>query len=275
MQNSYLPKEVIITDIEEKHPEVRLFKLRFTEPGEQQNFEFNPGQFIMVSICGSGEMPITLCSSPMEKNTFEILVRRLGRVSGALFHLKSHDKLFVRGPYGRGFEMEKLKRKNLALIAGGLGIAPLRSIIHYLSWNKKDFGDIRIFIGAREPNLLILRDEFPVWQKFAAVYSVVEKTDASWQGARGMITKILHPETIPSKNCVAICVGPPLMYKFVAEKLKELGFIDKNILMSLERHMKCGIGLCQRCTCNGHYICKEGPVFSLEEIERDLPEAIS
>ena len=275
MKNNYLPEEAIITDIEEKHPEVRLFRLRFTNPGAQERFSFYPGQFIMLSICGSGEMALTLASSPLEKHTLEILVRKVGRVSRALFNLKSHDKVLVRGPYGRGFEPEKIEGKNLVLIAGGLGIAPLRSIIEYIAWNRKRFGEVTIFVGARKPELLVPRDEFPLWEKFAKLHLIVEKKDERWRGAVGVITKLLHPETASCENCVAICVGPPMMYKFVAQKLSELGFKNENILFSLERHIKCGVGLCQRCTCNGHYICKEGPVFSLEEIERDLPDAIA
>jgi len=274
MKNEYLPNEAIITEINEKSEDVRLFTLRLTEPGAQEKFSFYPGQFVMLSISGAGEMPLTLASSPMEKNTFDLLVRKVGKVSTALFALKSHDKVMIRGPYGRGFKEKTIAGKNLALIAGGLGLAPIRSIIQNITWQRKKFGNIHILIGAREPKLLVLQDEFPSWEKLGKLYLIVEQPDKKWKGAIGVITKLLHPETIPSKNCVAICVGPPLMYKFVAQKLSELGFKNEDIFFSLEHHMKCGVGLCQRCVCHGHYICKEGPVFSLEEIERDLPDAI-
>lgn len=265
MTNIYQPKEAIISDIKNLTANTKHFTLRFSNYRDRENFNFDFGQFIMLSIFGFGEIPLGVCSSPDQKENFEITVRQAGTVTSGLFKLKLGDKVGIRGPFGQGIKIENLKYKNIALIAGGIGLAPLRSIIQYISWQRKNFGRASLIYGAKNKYELLFMNEYENWQKSIDIYPTVDEDAGDWTGHVGLATEICNPETLKCEEAIAIVCGPPVMYRPVVEKLKELGFQDQDIYLLLERQMKCGVGKCQHCVCDGKYVCQDGPVFTYEE----------
>lgn len=262
MLNPYLPVQTKIMKITDLTADTKLFRL------DQNIGSFKSGQFIFASIFGYGEAAISIASSPLEKNYFEIGVKNVGKLTNQIHKLKVGDSLGIRGPYGNGYNLNHFKNKNIIMISGGCGIFPLRSIINYIEKKPTEFGDIEIIIGARTPKDIIFKDELKDWKDFAEILITVDKPDSVWQGNTGLITNLINRQTINSVNTLALLCGPPVMYKNVSEKLEKYGIHPNNIYFSLERHMKCGIGHCQRCTCGKIYICKDGPVFSLTQVEK-------
>jgi len=265
MINTYQPKEAIITEIKKLSADTKLFGLRFSSAQDRKNFNFDFGQFIILSLLGFGEIPLGIASSTEQKENFEVAVRKAGTVTSGIFKLKLGDKVGIRGPYGRGIKIENLRYKNIALIAGGIGLAPLRSIIQYISWHRKEFGRTSLIYGARNKYELLFADEYKTWQKSIDLYPTVDENIGNWDGHVGLVTDVCNPETLKCEEAVAIICGPPVMYKSTVEKLKELGFQDKDIYLLMERKMKCGVGKCQHCVCDGKYVCQDGPVFTFEK----------
>jgi sulfhydrogenase subunit gamma (sulfur reductase) len=265
MINIYQPKEAIISDIKSLTAETKHFTLRFTSARDRKKFGFDFGQFIMFSLFGFGEIPLGVASSPEQKENFEVAVRRVGTVTGGILKLRLGDKVGIRGPFGQGITINDLKYKNIALIAGGIGLAPLRAIIQYVSWHRKEFGRTSLIYGARNKYELLFADEYESWEKSIDIFSTVDEDIGNWTGHVGLVTEICNLETLKCEESVAIICGPPVMYKPVVEKLKQLGFQDQDIYLILERQMKCGVGKCQHCVCDGKYVCQDGPVFSYQE----------
>jgi len=265
MKNIYKPKEVIITEIKKLSADTKHYTLRFINIRDRENFDFDFGQFIMLSILGFGEIPVGVCSSPEQKDNFEISVRQAGTVTRGLFKLKLGDKIGIRGPFGRGIKINDLINKNIALISGGIGLAPLRSIIQYIIWHRKDFGRVSLIYGARNKYELLFAGEYETWEKTIDLFPTVDEDSGNWNGHVGLVTKVCNPKTLECKDAVAIICGPPMMYRSTVEKIKELGFRDQDIYLLMERRMKCGVGKCQHCVCDGKYVCQDGPVFSYEE----------
>ncbi|MBU2595211.1 FAD/NAD(P)-binding protein [Patescibacteria group bacterium] len=265
MTNIYQPKEAIISEIKRLTANTKHFTLRFSNSRDRENFNFDFGQFIMLSVLGFGEIPLGVSSSPDCKENFEIGVRKSGTVTSGLFKLKLGDKVGLRGPFGKGIKPNDLKYKSIALIAGGVGLVPLRSLIQYVSWHRKDFGRVSLIYGAKSRFELLYKDEHKNWQKTIDTFFTVDEDIGDWTGQVGLVTKICNPENLKYEDSIAIVCGPPVMYKSVAEKLKGLGFQDKDIYLLLERQMKCGVGKCQHCVCDGKYVCQDGPVFTYEE----------
>ncbi|MBL7141489.1 FAD/NAD(P)-binding protein [Patescibacteria group bacterium] len=283
MRNPYQPKIAIIKKIKLQAAGVKLFTLSFKNKKDQ--LEFTPGQFIEVGVQGFGEAPFAICSSPQEAD-FQVCVRQVGSLTSRLHTLRVKDLITVRGPYGNGFP--QIKDKNLLLIAGGLGIIPLRPLI--LSAVKKPAyrtgrpacrpappelqrGEqvgrtkkIQVFYGARSIKELLFRDEYKAWQKSVDLARTLDKGDSAWKGRVGLITTLFDDIRIID-NAVAIVCGPQIMYKFVIQKLKESKFADTDIFFSLERKMYCGFGVCQHCAIGSKYVCKDGPVFNYDELK--------
>jgi NAD(P)H-flavin reductase len=233
-----------------------------------------PGQFVQVSVMGTGEAPISVSSAPGGQ-TFELVVRNVGDVTSKLHAMKAGDKIGIRGPFGRGFDAAGLKGKNLLFIAGGLGIVPMRSFVNHVLNNRKDYGKVQILYGCKEPCELLFADEIRTWpQKGAEHLLTVDRCPdgACWDGGIGVVGTLIPKIQFVPQDTVAIVVGPPIFYKFVIRDLKKLGVPNENIVVSLERRMKCGVGKCGHCQMNGVYVCKEGPVFNLKELE-NIPEA--
>ena len=236
-----------------------------------------PGQFVEVSIFGIGEAPISISSSPTKKGTFELCVRRLGNVTSKLHKLNVGDRIGIRGPFGNGFDAEALKGKDLLFIAGGLGIAPLRSLFNYVLDNRKEYGKVFLLYGCKEPKEILFGDEILALssRKDVEFKSAVNwcPENETWAGSIGVITTLIPQVSFDPEKTTAILCGPPVMYKFVIADLKGRNVPDSHIIMSLERRMKCGVGKCGHCQINQIYVCKDGPVFNYSKI-KGVPEAL-
>lgn len=251
-----------------------LFEIKLDDKTELNH---KPGQFVEVSVFGIGEAPISLSSSPTKKETFEICVRKLGNVTTKLHKLNVYDKVGIRGPFGNGFNTDSIKGKDLLFIAGGLGIAPLRSLINYVFDNRKDFGRVFLLYGCKEPKEMLFGDEL---SSITSKENVEFKPTVNWcpenevwNGNLGVITTLIPQIDFDPEKTIAILCGPPVMYKFVIADLKKRNVPDDHIIMSLERRMKCGVGKCGHCQINQIYVCKDGPVFNYSKI-KGVPEAL-
>lgn len=271
-ESSYNVKKTRIIDIKPLTEKEKLFRLLL----EDSSFlDFEPGQFIMVSLMGIGEIPISVCSSPLNKEYFEICVRAVGKVTNSLHRLNVGDIIGIRGPYGNGFPIKMIEGHNLLIIAGGLGLAPLRSLILYAIENRRDFGEIHTLFGCKTPQEILFADEIDEWSRRVDLHfaCTVDRADDDWKGNVGLITTLIPDLDLDSIRTYAVVVGPPIMYKFVIKELFAKGLLPDQILLSFERHMKCGMGKCGRCQIQNLYCCKDGPVFILKEI-MDMPEAL-
>jgi NAD(P)H-flavin reductase/formate hydrogenlyase subunit 6/NADH:ubiquinone oxidoreductase subunit I len=251
------------------------------EMDDQKPLGHQPGQFVEVSVFGIGEAPFGVSSPPSDSPVFEIMVRRIGNVTSKLAAMKPGDTVGVRGPLGNGFDVKSLEGKNLIFTSGGTGMVPMRSLINHVvnPKHRGKFKNIAVLYGAKRPNEITFMKDVEYWKTISNLQCevTVDKCDASdcWGGCVGLVTTLfpkVRMDTFDSKNTIAVVIGPPVMYKYVIQCLRTMGIPDENILVSLERRMKCGVGKCGHCQINGVYTCKEGPVFSYHQIKR-LPEA--
>lgn len=265
----YAPRRCRLLSVTELTPQEKLFRLQLEDGSELAQ---QPGQFVQVSIPGLTEAPISVASSPTRKDFFELGVRKAGQLTSALHQLQAGAQLGIRGPFGRPFQLDALHGRQLLLIAGGCGLAPLRSLIQYCQDRRDEFNSVQIFYGARSPQDLMFKEDLDSWQldgNFSCRYTVDNKpADSCFSGNTGLITELLADVRIDPKNSCAVIVGPPPMYKPVIETLRQLGLNkEKQIMLSLERQMRCGVGKCGHCTIEHLYCCSDGPIFWLEEVE--------
>lgn len=270
--SSYRLKRAKILRTKKLTAHERLFEIALKD-GEPLDHE--PGQFIMVSLLGIGEVPISICSSPVRRDSFDLCVRAVGKVTRSLHKLKAGNEIGIRGPYGKGFPIRILEGNDMLIIAGGLGIAPLRSLITYVLDNRRDFGKVHILFGCKEPKDMLFSDELEHWNKRADLHyaCTVDRADPDWAGNVGVITTLIPGVDIEPSRTFAAVVGPPVMYNFVIKELLAKGIPESQILLSFERNMKCGNGKCGRCQIQNLYVCQDGPVFKYEKI-KNLSEAI-
>jgi NAD(P)H-flavin reductase len=235
-----------------------------------------PGQFVQVSMLGVGEAPISISSSPSRSNGFfELCVRKAGAVTGALHRLQPGALVGIRGPFGNGFQVERFHGKDILFLPGGLGLAPLRSLINQVLDERSRYGRVIILYGARSPAEMLFTDELEDWAGYdgVEVHTTVDRPDENWKGNVGVITTLIPKIQIYPPNTVAITCGPPVMYRFVLIELLGLEIREGNIWLSLERRMKCGVGKCGHCQVNHIYTCQEGPCFSYAQIKH-IEEAL-
>jgi sulfhydrogenase subunit gamma (sulfur reductase) len=269
----YLPAEARIRSLRRLTKQETLFTI---ELPEGVSLHHDPGQFLEVSVFGVGEAPISISSSPSRSNgSFELCVRRAGEVTSALHGLHAGDAIGVRGPFGHGFPIQQFRGKDLLLAPGGLGLAPLRSLIQQVLDERKHFGRVTLLYGARHPSELLFTDELEDWAKRGdlEVHLTVDRPDEGWTGNVGVITTLFPKVQLHPRNTVAVTVGPPVMYRFVLIELLAKGIPEGNIWLSLERRMKCGVGKCGHCQMDHIFTCQDGPVFSYDSI-KPLPEAL-
>jgi sulfite reductase subunit B len=269
----YLPQFATVLETEPMTATERYLKL---ELDSGQSLGHKPGQFVQISVLGIGEAPISISSAPTDDPTLELVVRNVGNVSGAIHRLEAGAKLGLRGPFGNGFDVESLKGKDLLFVCGGIGLVPARSLIRYCIQNRGDFGEFNIFFGCKSPQERLFLDELDEWRSRSDVnlLETVDRPHPDWDGHVGVITTLFPEIDIASpKDTVAIIVGPPIMYRFVIIECLNAGIDEENIVMSLERNMKCGVGKCGHCQINQKYVCLDGPVFTYAEA-RHLKEAI-
>jgi len=250
----------------------KLFEIALPEG---QSLDHEPGQFVQVSIFGVGEAPISVCSSPTKRDSFELAIRKVGRLTRALHELEPGDEIGIRGPYGKGFPVTLMEGNDIMIVGGGIGIVPLRSLINYIIDNRRDFGKVYILLGCKTPKDMLFGDEVETWQKRVDVNfsCTVDRADPDWKGNIGLITSLIPGVNLDPNRTFAAVVGPPVMYKYVIQELRKKQIPDRQILVSLERHMKCGLGKCGHCQIEHFYCCQDGPVFSFDQI-KDLEGAI-
>jgi sulfite reductase subunit B len=230
---------------------------------------------VEVSIFGFGEAPISICSSPTKLPGFDLTVRKTGRLTDKMHLMEKGQELGIRGPFGNGFDVEPFKKKDMLFVCGGIGLAPLKSLIDYTIAKREDFGRIIIVYGTKNPSEILFKEDIMVWQNQDDIefYMTVDRPDDVWKGNVGVITTLIPPLKIDNNNTIATVVGPPIMYKFVMLALKGKRIPDENIYLSLERRMKCGVGKCGHCQINNSYVCQEGPVYPYPRVKQ-LEEAI-
>jgi len=264
----YLPLPATISAVTELTPNEKLFRLRLDNGTALHHL---PGQFIQLSLLGFGEAPISLASSPTRQGYFELGIRRVGSLTAAMHGKVAGDTVGIRGPYGRPFDLPAMAGKDLLLISGGCGLAPLRSLIQYIEDRRAEFGRVTILYGARNPDAILFRDELTDWDasgSFACSYTVdCAAGDGCYTGNIGLITALIPGLDLDPAITEAVIVGPPVMYPAVINELKRKGLAATQIVVSLERQMRCGVGKCGHCSIEHLYCCQDGPVFRLSEIE--------
>lgn len=273
MKNEYLPRRTAIEKIIDETPDTKTFILRLKDKSSGA-LRYKPGQFLMLSLAGFGEAPFTFASMPNRDGRFQVSVRRVGALTGALHQLKEKDIIGVRGPYGNTFPLDKIKDKDILFVAGGCGIAPLRSLIQYVFSargvrNRKDHGKIELIYGCRTPKDRFYKAEMESWQNMpnTKVHLTVDEPDESWGGACGVVCVLLPKIKVNPKTAMVFLCGPSIMIKFAIKDILKLGFKEQNIYASLERYMKCGIGKCGHCYVRGKYVCLDGPNFSYAQMK--------
>jgi sulfhydrogenase subunit gamma (sulfur reductase) len=273
--NPYLPYPVRIEEIitETDDYNLKSFKLVFLNEEHERQFHYIPGQFCEISIAGKGEIPIGIASSPTEKGFILFTINKAGVVTRYLHNMKEGDTVGVRGPLGNWFPWETMEGKNVVVIGGGFAFTTLRSSIVYMLHpdNRGKFKDITVVYGARSPGLLLYKKELWEWEKRddVKVHITVDATDdPEWQYNVGFVPTITEQKITTSEDTYALVCGPPIMIKFTQPVLEKVGFMPEQIIMSLEMRMKCGIGICGRCNIGDQYVCKDGPVFSLAQLNK-------
>jgi len=274
--NPYLPHMARIVRIYPLVEDNHLFTLRFLDESLANSFRFHPGQFVMLSVPGVGEAPISISSSPSRPGVLELCIRRTGRVTNALFRLKPNEVVGLRGPYGNGFPLQRMTGQDLLIVAGGLGMAPLRSLLWYALDNRDRFREITLMCGAKTPAAMLFREELNSLVgrvDVRCLLTVDADPTGAWTNRIGLLPQLFdHFTIVPARTHAAVC-GPPVVYKFVLQRLLDLGFPKDRILMSLERRMKCGVGKCGHCSVGYKYTCLHGPIFTYWDAI-NLPEMI-
>jgi NAD(P)H-flavin reductase len=271
LENIFLPREATIVRAARPTGSEMHFTLRMTD-GQPMRFE--PGQILEVSLFGYGEIPVGLASSPTREHTFDLVVRTIGRVSTAVNALTRGQSLYVRGPLGRGFDLNQLRGHDVLIVAGGIGLCPTRSLIQYILDRRREFKRFILFYGARDPKQMLFLDDLAAWRasKDVEYHETVDRATQAWKGNVGVITTLFKHTKIDPDTRVVIC-GPPVMFRFVIAEIDRLGIPRGHVFVDLERRMKCGVGKCGHCQINDKYVCVDGPVFSFAEIQ-NLEEAI-
>ncbi|MGB3944393.1 MAG: FAD/NAD(P)-binding protein [Methanothrix sp.] len=262
---SYLPIQAEVIDIDVESSNTYLLSLRpIDEEDELVAVNYSPGQFLMVSVFGLGECPISIASSPT-REPLQICVREAGRITQGIMAARVGDVLGIRGPFGNGFPVGFMRGKNVLIAGGGSGFATLRSLINYIADDREKFKEVTVVYGARTPQDLYFTSEYGSWQAANIEVGItVDMMDASWKGDVGLVTSLLA-DLDPAPGAAALC-GPPMMIRAVAKDIAGRGFIESDIYISLERHMKCGVGKCEHCTMGPYHVCTDGPIFSYDVV---------
>lgn len=255
MKNEYIPFLSQITNVK-KHTEIE-----YTFQMEYNKKDVKPGQFFEISIPKFGEAPISV--SGIGENTIDFTIRKVGRVTNEVFENYTGNKLFLRGPYGNGFDINNYKGKEIIIIAGGTGVSPVRGVIDYFAHHKDEAESVTLIAGFKSTADILFKDDFKYWEKNMNVILTIDKEEDGYKGNTGLVTKYIPELKIKDINDVVfIVVGPPIMMKFAVIEIKKLGISDKDIWISQERKMCCGIGKCGHCRMGDTYICLDGPVFN-------------
>lgn len=254
-KNIYRPIEATIEEIIDETPTIKTFVIR-----PKQDFEFRTGQFVELTLPGIGEAPFTPSSDPNVKDTIDVTIMDVGRVTSLLHSAAKKISLGMRGPYGKGYPLETFENKDVLIVGGGVGLAPLRSLLFSLFAQIDKYNKVVLRYGARSPSDMVYKSALPQWakRKKVDVVTTVDVGDPTWKGNVGLVTTILKDAPVDLKKAVAIVCGPPIMMKFVTLKLLELGFNPQDIYLSMEKNMSCGLGKCGHCRIGSFFACKDG-----------------
>jgi len=267
LNNPYLPELATVQEIIQETANIRTLRVSLDDKEKMSEFSFRPGQVGQLSVFGAGESTFVINSPPTRKDYLQFSVMRTGEVTQRIHQLNAGDQIGLRAPLGNGFRYEDMKGHDILFIGGGIGMAPLRTLLLYMIDNRRDYGDIMVLYGARSPQDLCYTYEFQEWKAGGVnLVLTVDSEFPGWKERVGFVPTVLSEESPSPHNRIAVVCGPPIMIKFVLFGLKELGFEDRQILTTLEKRMKCGIGICGRCNIGSQYVCLDGPVFSYEQI---------
>ena len=273
--NPYLPEVATILETVQETHNIKTFRVRFDDEAKMAAFKFEPGQVGQLSAPGIGESTFVINSPPTRMDYLQFSVMRAGEVTAKLHTLTAGDKVGVRAPLGNSFPVADMKGKDIVFVGGGIGMAPLRTLFLYMLDNRADFGKIRLLYGARSPLDMAFSSELPEWtsRKDIETTLTIDREADGWEHKVGLIPNVLLEMAPKAENCVAITCGPPIMIKFTLQALEKLKFGPDQIFTTLERRMKCGVGICGRCNIGDKYVCIDGPVFSLSEL-KDIPNEL-
>ena len=264
MDNPYRPIKAKVLKVTAETPTIKTIKFKPEEP-----ITFATGQFVEITIPGVGEAPFTPSSQPAVKDIMEVTVMKVGRVTDKIHELKTGDVIGVRGPFGQGYPIDEFKGKEILVVGGGCGFAPLRSLMYELFRRSSEFKKLFFRGGCKTPKELVYRSEIDTWaeRKDLNLKLTVDVGDEQWKGNTGVVTTILDNIKMDCRDGIAIICGPPIMMKFATKKVLEMGFEEQNIYLSMEKNMSCGIGKCGHCRIGTYYACKDGPVFTYDKIK--------
>ena len=267
--NVYLPHVVTIEKIVEETYDTKTFYFNFKDKRLREEFTFEPGQFALFSIFGMGEAPFAISSSPTRRDHLECSVRQIGRLTNAMHRLGVGAEMGFRGPYGNGFKLDLFEGKNVIFVAGGIGLSALRSLIWDVIDNREKYGRMDIIYGARSPADLCFKYDLDTWETNEAINMIttVDRGDENWTGRVGFVPQVLEQVAPEPNDAVAVVCGPPIMIRFTFPVLEKLGFSPEQMVTTLEKRMKCGIGKCGRCNIGNLYVCRDGPVFTYAQIK--------
>lgn len=268
MSNTHFPRSAIIDQRIQESPTIFTLRLQFEDASAQEAFEFLPGQFNMVTLFGAGEIPISIVNDPVDSHYFEHTIRVVGRVTEAMSKLQPGDRVGIRGPFGRGWPIDDAKGRDVLLVTGGLGCAPLVSVIRYLMKRREQFGHIHILQGVKHSNDLIWREQYDLWasEPDVNVLLAADVTTREWRGQQGMVTELIGQIKLRQGRTIVMLCGPELMMLAAIANLRSLGIPDHQIWFSMERNMQCGIGQCGHCQIGPKFVCRDGPVFCYSEL---------
>ena len=266
MNDPMLPQPYVVRDVSKETPDT--FTLKLAPEAESNGNSFRPGQFSMLWVFGVGELPISISGNPMEHDQLVYTVRSVGQATNALVRQSVGSNVGVRGPFGTGWPVDAARGRDVIVVAGGIGLAPLRPVIYEVLHHRQDYGRLVVLYGARSPHDLLYRKEMAAWarQHETQVAVTVDYGGLSWRGHVGVVTTLFKYARLKPSNSVAMVCGPEIMMRFVARELVSHGLSRSDIYLSMERNMKCAVGFCGHCQYGPHFICKDGPVFPYEQI---------
>lgn len=271
MNNIYEPIPVEVVKVERHGRDIKLFRLKMANgelfPKDKDGLIFTPGQFVLAGLWGYGEAPFGVSSDPCETSFVEIIVRRVGELTGALHTLKEGSSMTLRGPYGNGYPLKFFTGMDLLLVTGGCGIPPIASLARHIINNRDKFGRVHLIYGAKTPDEILLIRDLKRWKKSINVIMTVEEPDAGWTGQTGFVSDCLPFIKLDTANTIVVMCGPGPMVDAIEYLVNPVGISNRRIFISAERRMQCGVGRCQHCATGDKYVCTDGPVFNLYQIE--------
>jgi len=272
MSNPYIPNLLAIRKIitENEVNDIKTFELVFQDPEATKNFKYRCGQFAEISVFGAGECPIGIASSPMDEDYIQFTVKKVGVVTTALHNSEEGTVIGVRGPFGNGFPLERMEGRNVVIVGGGFAFTTLRSLTKFIlhEANRDRFKELTVIYGARNPGELVYKYDLEAWGKRddISLNVTIDRAVPGWTRLVGFVPAVLKEVAPSSDNAILIVCGPPIMIRFTMPVINELGFSPKDVVLSLEMRMKCGIGKCGRCNIGNKFVCKDGPVFTYKEL---------